>query len=211
MSSRAARGCFSLRESKDQTEADIYVSFFLILQAKQGNLDISLPSLAPASFPAFFPGCPSPPQPAPPSSCQSAVQPQGPPLCTHQQFWAVKRFDCHMGDSIARRKSFTGIASGHDNDRETSVGWMGGKKKKRGLFTAGALVLLATRPLPCPRPPVSFPFFLPAPCCQLPKDICSHPLLNEKVLMHDFRICQNIQHLQVFGDAANLTTGKRNE
>ena len=88
---------------------------------------------------------------------------------------------------------------------------MGGKKKKKGLFTAGALVLLATRPLPCPHPPVSLPFFLPAPCCQLPKDICSHPLLNEKVLMHDFRICQNIQYLQVFGDAANLTMGKRNE
>ena len=29
--------------------------------------------------------------------------------------------------------------------------------------------------------------------------------------MHDFRICQNIQYLQVFGDAANLTMGKRNE
>lgn len=60
-------------------------------------------------------------------------------------------------------------------------------------------------------PPASPSFFLPTPCCQLPKDICSHPLLNEKVLMHDFRICQNIQYLQVFGDAANLTTGKRNE
>lgn len=59
--------------------------------------------------------------------------------------------------------------------------------------------------------PVSFPFFLPASCCQLPKDICSHPLRNEKVLMHDFRICQNTQYLQVFGDAANLTMGKRNE
>lgn len=82
---------------------------------------------------------------------------------------------------------------------------------KRGLFTAGALVLLATRPPQCPCPPASFPLFLQAPCCQLPKDICSHPLLNEKVLMHDFRICQNIQYLQVFGDADNLTRKEKNE
>lgn len=87
---------------------------------------------------------------------------------------------------------------------------LGRLEAKKGLFTAGALVLLATRPPQCPCPPISF-FFLPAPCCQLPKDICSHPLLNEKVLMHDSRICQNIQCLQVFGDAANLTMGKRNK
>lgn len=60
-------------------------------------------------------------------------------------------------------------------------------------------------------PLVSFPLSLPVPCCQLPRDICSHPLLNEKVLMHDFRICQNTAHLQVFAEAANLTTRKRNE
>ena len=82
---------------------------------------------------------------------------------------------------------------------------LGRLEVKKVLFTAGALVRLATRPPQCPCPPISFPFFLPAPCCQLPKDICSHPLLNEKVLMHDFRICQNIQYLQVFGDAAGLT------
>lgn len=85
------------------------------------------------------------------------------------------------------------------------------KKKKKRLFTAGTLAMLATRPPQCPSPTASLSSFLPAPCCQLPKDICSHPLLNEKVLMHDFRICQNIQYLQVFGDAANLTMGKRNE
>ena len=68
MSSRAARGCFSLRESKDQIEADIHVSFFLIVRAKQDNLDISLLSPAPASFSAFsFSGAPPQPLPAPAS------------------------------------------------------------------------------------------------------------------------------------------------
>lgn len=42
-----------LREPKDQIEADINVPFFQILQAKQGNLDISLSSLAPATFFSF--------------------------------------------------------------------------------------------------------------------------------------------------------------
>lgn len=104
-------------------------------------------------------------------------------------------------------------------ERHLLGGWDEKKKKEGGknkikkmrLFTAGTLAMLATRPPQCPRPTASLSSFLPAPCCQLPKDICSHPLLNEKVLMHDFRICQNIQYLQVFGDAANLTMGKRNE
>lgn len=69
-------------------------------------------------------------------------------------------------------------------------------------------ILLATRLPQCPCPVTSFPLVLHAPCCQLPKDICSHPLLCEKALMHDFRVCQNIQHLLVFEDAANLTTRK---
>lgn len=76
------------------------------------------------------------------------------------------------------------------------------KEKIRRLFTAGTLAMLATRPPLCPSPTASLSSFLPAPCCQLPKDICTHPLLNEKVLMHVFRLCQNIQDLQVFGDAA---------
>ena len=75
MSSRAARGCFSLRESKDQVEADIHVSFFLILWAKQGSLDISLPSLVPAPLLHSLSWVPPP---APPSSCQCMVQPQAP-------------------------------------------------------------------------------------------------------------------------------------
>lgn len=48
-------------------------------------------------------------------------------LCTHQQFWAVKRFNCHLSDSLII-KSFTRMAWGHDNDRETSVRWMWCKK-----------------------------------------------------------------------------------
>lgn len=210
MFSRAARGCFSLRKSKDQTEADIYVSFFLILRVKQGNLDISLPSLAPASFPAFsFLGVPHPP--ASPSQCLPEYSPTTGPSVHTSTILSCEEVQLPHGWLSCNRQIiyWDSFRTWH---WQRDICWVDGRqKKKRGLFTAGALVLLATRPLPCPRPPLSFPFFLPAPCCQLPKDICSHPLLNEKVLMHDFRICQNIQYLQVFGDAANLTTGKRNE
>lgn len=162
ISTRAARGCFSLREPRDQMEADINVPFPLILRAKQGNLDISLYSLAPAFLLLLW--C-FPLRPSPLHSCsyKHTVQPQG-PLCTHQQFWAVKRFSCHIGDSVARHKSFTTIAWGHDNDRETSG--MGGKKKGGGLFTAGTLVLLATRPPQCPQFPSPFFCLLPAVSCQ---------------------------------------------
>lgn len=92
-------------------------------------------------------------------------------------------------------------------ERHLLGGWEA-KKKKRVIHSW--CISPASHQATAMSPSSSFLSVLSS-CCQLPKDICSHPLLNEKVLMHDFRICQNIQYLLVFGDAANLTTGKRNE
>ena len=44
-----SNGLLQPKRAKDQIEADINVPFLLILQAKQGNLDISLSSLVPPS------------------------------------------------------------------------------------------------------------------------------------------------------------------